>query len=67
MVRLTLHVGGMTGDICVGKVRAALTNVPGVTIEQVKVGSATVRYDPAVSNPSALRAAVANAGFKVST
>ena len=67
MVRLTLHVGGMTGDICVGKVRGALTNIPGVTIEQVKVGSATVRYDPALSNPGALREVVAKAGYKVST
>ena len=67
MVRLTLYVGGMTGDICVGKVRAALTNILGVTVEQVKVGTATVRYDPAVSNPAALRAVVAKAGFTAST
>lgn len=60
-IRLTIegmHCGG-----CVRRVTAALTAVPGVTIENVSVGSAVVAAD----GPSAVAntvAALSDAGYK---
>ena len=64
MQRISIPITGMSCGGCVSNVRNALTRLPGVQVEQVKVGSATVAYDPAVTNPEALRAAIARAGYK---
>lgn len=64
MQRISIPIAGMSCGGCVNNVRNALTRVPGVQVEQVTVGSATVVYDPAVTSAEALRAAIARAGYK---
>ena len=48
---------------CVRSVRDVLSRVPGVQVDSVTVGSATVTFDPAVTTHEALRAAITRAGF----
>ena len=64
MQRISIPIAGMSCGGCVSNVRNALTRLPGVQVEQVKVGSATVVYDPAVVKPDAIREAIAQAGYK---
>ena len=64
MERATLSIDGMSCGHCVGQVRSALQNVPGVTVENVTVGRAEVAYDASKADPKALRSAVAEAGYQ---
>lgn len=61
---LTMRVGGMSCQHCVRAVRDALAAVPGVSVERVEVGSATVAYDPSRATPAAIADAVRNAGYE---
>lgn len=61
--KLTLQIGGMSCGHCTAQVERALRGVPGAEVEHVAVGSATVAFDPARTNPEALAAAVAEAGY----
>lgn len=66
MSQLTLDVEGMSCNHCVTAVDEALREVPGVTVTDVRIGSVTVNYDPAVANVEALLDAVADAGYSAS-
>jgi copper chaperone len=66
MTRLTLDVEGMSCNHCVAAVDEALKEVPGVTTTEVRIGSATVDYDPALATVEALLDAVADAGYSAS-
>ena len=46
MQRLDLSIEGMGCGACVRKATAALQSVPGVSVQRVSVGSATVTFDP---------------------
>ncbi|MGY1641252.1 heavy metal translocating P-type ATPase [Geodermatophilus sp. SYSU D00703] len=61
----TLEIGGMTCASCVGRVERALSRVDGVTEAQVNLATevATVRFDPELTGPGELTAAVARAGY----
>ena len=59
-----LTIAGMSCGHCVGQVRNALSTLAGVAVETVRVGSASVRYDPAVQSPRAIASAVTNAGYE---
>ena len=50
MPQLTIEVEGMMCAHCVAAVDAALKEVPGVTVTGVRLGSATLSYDPALAN-----------------
>ena len=63
MVELTIPISGMSCGGCVSNVRNALSRIPGVEDARVQVGLATVTYDPARTNPEALRDAVTHAGY----
>ena len=63
MSTLTIPITGMTCNGCVNSVRTALSSVPGVADAQVKVGTATVTYDPALTNPEAMRGVITRAGY----
>lgn len=63
MQRISIPIAGMSCGGCVSNVRNALARVPGVHVEQVKVGSAAVAYDPAVTSPEVIRAVIARAGY----
>ena len=65
MQSLTIPITGMSCDGCVNSVRNALSKLPGVTDTQVKIGAATVTYDPARTGPDAIRAAISAAGYTV--
>lgn len=63
--KLTFPVEGMTCGGCVNGVQRALSRVPGVSAAAVdlKTASATVEYNPAISNFTALQSAVDDAGY----
>lgn len=65
MTKRTIEIGGMTCGHCVGRVSAALKAVPGITVEQVKVGSATVVFDEATTDESVIAQAIERAGYDV--
>lgn len=65
MQKMTLEIGGMSCGHCVGAVKKALENVPGVKVEDVKIGRATVEYDPAKVQEPQIRDAVDDAGYQV--
>ncbi|HYW50666.1 MAG TPA: cation transporter [Gemmatimonadaceae bacterium] len=60
----TISISGMTCGHCVTAVRKALQSVPGVTIQDVKVGSAAVEFDSPATLASA-EAAITDAGYDV--
>lgn len=63
--QLELAVEGMTCASCVGRVERALQRVPGVLQASVNLAieQALVRYLPAMTDPDALAASVAKAGY----
>ena len=65
MEKFGLKIGGMSCGHCVGAVAGALKKVDGVTVEEVKIGSATMSYDPARTSPAAIARAIEDAGYQV--
>jgi len=63
MTRLDLTIDGMSCGHCVAAVRGALERVPGVAVESVAIGSATVRFDPARATASQITEAVNDEGY----
>jgi copper chaperone CopZ len=61
-----LEIDGMHCGHCVAAVSQALGRLDGVQVEQVKIGSATVRYDPAKTSVDALIDAVNDEGYTAS-
>jgi copper chaperone len=61
----TISISGMSCSHCVNAVQKALATVPGVTVQEVTVGSATIVLEPGVGSLSAAEAAVDGAGFDV--
>lgn len=66
MKELKLEVTGMSCGHCVKAVRDALTAVPGVTVHDVTVGSATVLLDEKAATVGDLVDAVYSAGYEAS-
>ena len=64
MKKLKLEVSGMSCDHCVRAVREALDSVPGVNVEQVEVGTATVSFDENKTSVGDLVDAVYTAGYE---
>jgi copper chaperone CopZ len=64
MRRATLHIEGMSCGHCLNAVNRALSAVPGVTIDGVRIGRADVTYDETTTQPSDLETAVADAGYR---
>lgn len=65
MKALTISISGMSCNHCVGAVKKALTAAPGVAVEQVTIGSATVQYDETATSPEQIAAVVEDEGFTV--
>jgi copper chaperone CopZ len=63
MQSITIPITGMSCGGCVSNIRKALSPIPGVVDAQVKVGSATVSFDPAITNAETLRRAITQAGY----
>ena len=60
---VTLAISGMSCGHCVAAVKSALDATPGVSVQNVTIGSATVALDSATSADTAL-AAVREAGYE---
>ncbi|HEY5545598.1 MAG TPA: cation transporter [Gemmatimonadaceae bacterium] len=64
--QLKLDVSGMSCGHCVHAVREALGTVPGVTVEEVQIGSATVSLDEDKATVGTLLDAISDAGYEAS-
>lgn len=64
MLHGTIAISGMSCDGCVRAVRNALESVPGVRVDAVTVGSATVSYDELQTTRATLVQAIEKAGYK---
>ena len=64
MRQATLHIEGMSCGHCLNAVNRALSAVPGVKIDAVRIGRADVTYDETTTGPSDLETAVADAGYR---
>ena len=60
---LTLNITGMSCGHCLHAVNEALAAHPGVELESLRMGRAVVRYDEQITDPAAIEAAVADAGY----
>jgi copper chaperone len=67
MEHVSLEVHGMTCQGCVASVTRVLKATPGVREARVDLaqGRADVDYDPAQTNPGALKGAIEDAGYDV--
>lgn len=65
MKEQTLDIGGMTCGHCLANVKNALTEMAGVTLEEVRIGKARVSYDEQQVKPDAIAEAIREAGYTV--
>jgi copper chaperone len=63
MESLKLTIEGMSCEHCVRAVKNRLTATPGVTVDEVAIGSALVRYDPAKTNVEEIEDIIADEGY----
>jgi copper chaperone CopZ len=63
MNKLELEIDGMSCSPCVAAVSEALGELPGVMVEQVRVGAAQVSYQPDKISPDQIVLAVEDAGY----
>jgi len=63
MNRIELEIEGMSCDHCVAAVAEALGELPGVSIDEVRLGEAHVRYDPGQVSPEQIALAIEDAGY----
>ena len=64
MKQLKLDVSGMSCGHCVSAVQEALSAVPGVKVETVEIGAATVSFDETKVSVGDLVDAVSDAGYE---
>jgi copper chaperone CopZ len=64
MRKATLDIEGMSCGHCLHAVQQALSAVPGVRIDTLRIGRAEVSYDENATGPTQLEAAVAEAGYR---
>lgn len=64
--RINLIIEGMTCEHCVRAVRGRLEKTPGVAVEQVNVGSAVIRIDPAAASLDDVQDAISDEGYTAS-
>jgi copper chaperone CopZ len=65
MDRVTMRIDGMSCGHCVRAVEEALRALPGVELERVAIGEATVAFDPARTSRAELDEAVRDAGYEL--
>jgi copper chaperone CopZ len=63
MNRLELDIEGMSCGHCVAAVSKALGALPGVSVENVRIGSAELEYRPGEVSPEQIVLAVEDAGY----
>ena len=65
MESTTIGISGMSCGHCVAAVKGALGQLEGVEVREVKIGSATVEYDPRTVSPERIARAIEDEGFGV--
>ena len=63
MEQTTITIQGMSCGHCVAAVKGALHRLEGVQVQDVKIGSAQVAYDPAAVSPERIAGAIADEGY----
>jgi copper ion binding protein len=63
MNKLELEIEGMSCGHCVAAVSEALGELPGVSVDQVRIGAAQVSYHPEQVSPEQIVLAVEDAGY----
>ena len=63
MSKLDLEIEGMSCNHCVAAVSEALRELPGVTVDEVRIGSAALRYEPDQVSLDDIVLAVEDAGY----
>ena len=63
MNKIELEIEGMSCEHCVAAVSEALAELPGVSVDEVRVGEARVRYDPGQVSPEQIALAIEDAGY----
>ena len=63
MQQLTMAIAGMNCSGCPANVEQVLAEVPGTHVDAVRVGFASVSYDPSRTSPDALAQAIVDAGY----
>jgi copper chaperone len=64
---MTLKIEGMSCGHCVAAVDRALKALDGVEVEQVTIGSASLRYDPNTTSQSQITDAIQDEGYLVTS
>ena len=64
-VKADYHIEGMSCRHCIDAVEGELRQVDGLTVEEVGIGHARVRYDTQTATPEAIEAAIGEAGYRV--
>jgi copper chaperone CopZ len=65
MMTQTLEIGGMTCGHCLRAVKDALSEMPGVRLDEVRIGKAVVTFDETTVAPESVAEAVRDAGYEV--
>ena len=65
MERVTMKIDGMSCGHCVSAVSKALTELEHVEVEQVRVGAATVTFDPTATSEDRISKAIEDQGYSV--
>lgn len=63
MTPLKLNLEGMSCQGCVRAVTAGLKQLPGVTVDQVNVGSVALKYDPDKTTSTLIIEKLSELGF----
>jgi copper chaperone len=63
MEDLTLTIQGMNCGHCVRSITEVLNTLKGVQVDEVKIGEATLGYDPQRITPEHIIHAIAEAGY----
>jgi copper chaperone len=65
MTTQTLEIGGMTCGHCLRMVQQAINGLEGVTLDDLRIGKATVTFDETKLGVDAIAEAVRDAGYDV--
>ena len=63
MEQVTFTIEGMTCQHCVRAVTTRLSKTPGVQVDDVQVGSASIHHDPAIATINQIEEAIADEGY----
>ncbi len=67
MTTQTLEIGGMTCGHCLRTVKDTLSEMAGVTLQEVRIGKAVVSFDETQVSLEAIAEAVRDAGYEVTS